>query len=127
MTAWFYIFIGGGLGAVLRYASLLLCKRIYAAPFPLGTLCVNVLGSLLMGVLMAWVLRDAAAREEMRVLFAVGLLGGFTTFSAFSWDVLTLWQQGAIVQALLYIAGSVLLSLIAVSVGFILMHKGILA
>lgn len=127
MVAIFYVFLGGGLGAVLRYASLALCKRMYAPPFPMGTLCVNVVGSLLMGALMAWVLRDTAAREEMRMLFAVGLLGGFTTFSAFSWDVLTLWQQGAIVQAMLYIAGSVLLSLIAVSVGYIIIHKGIMA
>lgn len=127
MVAIFYVFLGGGVGAVLRHASLALVKRFTAMPFPMGTLCVNVLGSLLMGMLMAWVLRDTAAREDVRLLLATGLLGGFTTFSAFSWDVLTLWQQGAVIEALLYIAGSVLLSLIAVSIGFILMHKGIMA
>lgn len=117
------VFLGGGVGALLRYAAIEAVKRLHTAPFPMGTLLVNVLGSLLMGMLMAWVLRDAQAREGARVLLATGVLGGFTTFSAFSWDVLALWQRGDMVQALTYVAGSVLLSLIAVAVGFVVMTK----
>lgn len=118
-----WVFVGGGVGAMIRYGAIEAVRRVHTAPFPMGTLFVNVLGSLLMGMLMAWVLRDAQAREGARVLLATGVLGGFTTFSAFSWDVLALWQRGDMVQALTYVAGSVLLSLIAVAVGFVVMTK----
>lgn len=124
MVAALYVFLGGGLGAVLRYASIVFVGRYFPAPFPFATLGVNVIGSFIMGMLMAWVLREAADREALRLLLAVGVLGGFTTFSAFSWDVLVMWQRADIIAALLYIAGSLLLSLIAVSIGFIAMHKG---
>jgi len=119
-----YVFLGGGLGALGRFGVIELVKRLHPAPFPMGTLLVNVLGSLLMGVLMAWVLRDVSGREPMRLLLVTGVLGGFTTFSAFSWDVLDLWQRGAVVPALMYVAGSVLLSVIAVAVGFVVMGRG---
>lgn len=118
-----WVFVGGGVGAMMRYGAIEAVRRVHPASFPMGTLLVNVLGSLLMGVLMAWVLRDVQAREGARVLLATGVLGGFTTFSAFSWDVLALWQRGDMVQALTYVAGSVLLSLIAVAVGFVVMTK----
>ncbi len=117
------VFIGGGMGAVLRYGMIEAVKRMHPAPFPLGTLFVNVVGSLLMGMLMAWVMQEAGARDQARLFFATGVLGGFTTFSAFSWDVLALWQRGEIAQALLYIAGSVLLSLAAVAAGYMMMAK----
>jgi CrcB protein len=123
MQGIFSIFIGAGIGGVLRYLMIELVKRLNPAPFPMGTLLVNVLGSLLMGALMAWVLRDAAARESARLLLATGVLGGFTTFSAFAWDVLFLWQRGAVVPALTYVAGSLFLSLIAVAVGYIIVMK----
>lgn len=117
------IFAGGGIGAVLRYFAIELVKRMHGGIFPLGTLAVNVAGSLLMGMLMAWVLRDAPAREPARLLLATGVLGGFTTFSAFSWDVLALWQRGEAGQALLYVLGSVMLSLVAVAVGYMVIAK----
>ena len=125
MIALLSVFAGGGIGALLRYGAMEGMKRVHPAPFPMGTLLVNVLGSLLMGMLMAWVLRDAAGREPARLLLVTGVLGGFTTFSAFSWDVLALWQRGETVQALLYISVSVLLSLIAVGVGFVVMKVGV--
>lgn len=117
------VFLGSGLGALMRFGCVSLVQKLQPAPFPMGTLLVNVMGSLLMGALMAWVIKDAQGREDVRLLLAVGVLGGFTTFSAFAWDVLALWQRGEAVQALLYISGSVLLSLIAVAVGFIVVTK----
>lgn len=123
MTALVYIFLGGGVGSLLRYLSIEGVKRWHGGVFPLGTLAVNIVGSLLMGMLMAWVLRDAPEREPVRLLLATGVLGGFTTFSAFSWDVLALWQRGEVGQALLYVLGSVMLSLLAVAVGYMVMVK----
>lgn len=118
MTALLYVFVGGGTGSLLRYGMTEAVKRMHGSLFPVGTLLVNVAGSFLMGVLMAWLLRDAAGREGARLLLATGVLGGFTTFSAFSWDALALWQRGETGQALLYVAGSLLLSLAAVAFGF---------
>lgn len=97
------VFLGGGLGAVLRYAAGLL------APGPLTTMVINVAGSFLIGLLVA------TSAGNMRLFLAVGLLGGFTTFSAFSLDALRLWERGDTVLALAYILGSVILSLAAVA------------
>lgn len=123
MAALLYVFAGGGAGSLLRYGMIEAVKRMHGGLFPLGTLLVNITGSFLMGVLMAWVLRDAEGREGIRLLLATGLLGGFTTFSAFSWDVLALWQRGEAGQALLYGAGSLLGSLAAVALGFMAAAK----
>jgi CrcB protein len=115
-----YIAAGGALGAVLRYIMIqALVLRIYPAPFPLGTMLVNILGSFAIGLLMAR-LTDAG-QETLRLFLVTGILGGFTTFSAFSWDVLQLIERGQFVQGALYILGSVLLSLLAAYAGYALM------
>jgi len=80
---------------------------------PLGTLAVNVLGSLVIGVLFIWL----GARESWQLFLMTGVLGGFTTFSAFSLDTLKLIEGGQTLQALAYVAGSVALSLAAVTLG----------
>lgn len=105
--------IGGALGAVLRYSVIQhLVMRLHPQPFPLGTLLVNVLGAFLIGALMAkYAAGDVS--DNTRLLLATGLLGGFTTFSAFSWDALELFQRGQMLQACGYIAASVVLSLVA--------------
>ena len=104
---------GGAIGAMARYGSVQIAAR-YAA-FPIGTMLINILGSLLIGILMAKLQNDS-----VKLLLITGVLGGFTTFSAFSWDALQLIQRGQAAQAALYILGSVLLSLLAVYVGYIL-------
>ena len=103
MAAALLVFVGGGLGALLRYLLGLI------APGPLTTLAINVVGCFLIGLL---VLMPAG---NMRLFLAVGLLGGFTTFSAFSLDALRLWQDGQPWPALAYILASLLLSLAAVA------------
>ena len=99
--------LGGAIGAVLRYLTGL------ALAFPFGTFAVNIVGSFLIGVL--WV--ALADRGPWAPLLITGILGGFTTFSAFSLDALRLWEGGATVQAGTYIAASVISSLIAVALG----------
>ncbi len=98
--------LGGALGSVLRYVALL------ALPAPWGVMAVNVLGSFLIGLVFV-----PAGRLGLSPLVMTGLLGGFTTFSAFSLDALRLWTAGAVGQAAIYVAGSVLVSLAAVAAG----------
>ena len=99
----FQIALGGALGSVLRFLTL------QSVAAPIGTQIVNVTGSLLIGVLFV-TLRQSP-------LLMTGILGGFTTFSAFSLDALKLYESGQPTQALLYIAASVLLSLLAIALG----------
>ncbi len=114
------VFLGGGLGAVLRYASGRAALLAGWTP-PLATLLVNVVGCLAMGFLAGWFVR-ADGSEPWRLFLLSGVLGGFTTFSAFALDALTLWQRGGGAQAAAYVAASVMLSLAAVAVGFALVR-----
>jgi CrcB protein len=119
MVAAFYVALGGALGSVCRYGLMQAVTRFApAAVFPYGTLAVNVLGSLLMGVwvgLMAALLPEKA--RELHWLFTVGVLGGFTTFSTFSLDIYTLMQHGLYGQMALYIGVSVAASVLAMLCG----------
>lgn len=109
--------IGGALGSVLRYIAVQhVVMRLHPEPFPLGTLLVNVVGSLLIGMVMAKFMAQGLS-DNARLFLVTGVLGGFTTFSAFSWDVLQLIQRGQLGQAALYVLGSVGLSLAAVALG----------
>lgn len=107
---------GGAIGSILRYGVVQLVMHVHPAPFPLGTLLVNIAGSFLIGLMMARL--AAHPSEATQWFFVTGVLGGFTTFSAFSWDILGLLQRGAMLQAAAYVLGSVGVSLIAVYAGF---------
>lgn len=107
---------GGAIGALLRYAALQLATQLHSSNFPMGTMAVNVVGSFIIGLLMARYMQ--ADSEASRLFFVTGILGGFTTFSAFSWDALQMLQRGQMGAAFLYIGGSVILSLVAVAIGF---------
>ncbi len=97
--------VGGGIGAWLRFAV----GRLFGVTaFPLATLTVNLLGSLAMGLLAGWLARHGQGGESWRLLLAVGLLGGFTTFSAFSLELVNMIQRGDGGMAALYAAVSVL-------------------
>ncbi len=119
------VFIGAGLGGVLRYgmgiACNIACNTVLSTTFPFGTLIINTLGSGLMGVLVGWL--SARGQEPtasmLKLLLATGFLGGFTTFSAFSLDALNLWQRGESSLALIYVISSVMFSLIAIACGLI--------
>lgn len=107
---------GGAIGSLLRYAAVQLIMRLHPDPFPLGTMMVNIVGSFIIGLMMAKYMQHDS--ENARLFFITGLLGGFTTFSAFSWDALQMLQRGAFANAAFYIGGSVILSLAAVAAGF---------
>lgn len=115
--SWLYVFLGAGLGGVMRYAASVFMSRAAGPDFlPLATLSVNVIGSLLMGVAFS----ALASAERSPALFAfigIGFLGGFTTFSAFSLDIIRLLERGEISLALGYLIGSVALSTFALALG----------
>ena len=113
------IFLGGGLGAVLRF---LFSRGVYAwlpSDFPWGILACNVLGSLVMGVLAGIWWHDAAGGVLWRGFLMVGLLGGFTTFSSFSLDTVTLMQSGQWGLVLLNVGLSLSLCFLATGLGFL--------
>jgi CrcB protein len=109
---------GGALGAVARLGATALAARLAGAGFPWGTLSVNVVGSLAMGVAAGLLLERAGDLSHRAAPFLMtGVLGGFTTFSAFSLDALTLIERGRTAAALAYAGGSVALSLLALWAG----------
>ena len=110
------VFLGGGLGAAGRYLVGIAALRHLGPGFPYGTMIVNVVGSLLMGLLIGWLVRKGGS-HEMRLFLATGLLGGFTTFSAFSLDVANLWERGAVAHAFGYTLGTVVACIIAIFAG----------
>jgi fluoride exporter len=116
---WALVFVGGGLGAVSRHAVNRLGLAILGPGFPWWTLAVNVVGSLAIG-LLAGLFGALETGQNTRPFLITGFLGGFTTFSAFSLDALTLWERGQAMQSGLYVLGSVILSLIAAAAGLML-------
>jgi CrcB protein len=119
MFSIFLIFLGGGIGAVLRHGVNVLSVDWFGLDFPWGTLIANVAGSLLIGALAAWFAfrGDAIWTQPLRLFLATGVLGGFTTFSAFSLDFAILLERGEGISAIAYAFASVLLSLGAAFAG----------
>lgn len=117
MTHLLLIALGGALGASLRHLSGLALLRLLGPAFPWGTLFVNVIGSLAMGLLIGWLAKRTGTSTEIKIFLATGLLGGFTTFSAFSLDVANLWERGELHLAFGYVVSSVLFSIIAIFAG----------
>lgn len=117
------VFIGSGIGGVLRHAVNLVALRWFGAGFPLGTMAINIAGSLLMGLFIGLVMTRSDFGSDMRLLVATGLLGGFTTFSAFSLEAFQLYERGRMGEAALYVLGSVTLSILALALGFIIVRR----
>lgn len=118
MTHFLLVALGGAIGASFRHLAGLASLRIMGPGFPWGTLFVNVLGSLIMGLFIAWLARRAGgSSSELRLFFATGVLGGFTTFSAFSLDVVSLFERGEIAASMGYVLASVMLSVCALFIG----------
>jgi fluoride exporter len=118
-----WVFIGGGLGSALRYGVGRAALAVAGPNFPVGTLAVNVLGCALMGVLAEWLAwRDSGIDASVKLFLTTGLLGGFTTFSAFALDTAALWQRGEPFMAAAYVTGSVILSIAGLFAGMALMR-----
>lgn len=116
---------GGAIGAVLRHFVGMLALKLAGYDFPWGTLTVNILGSFIMGVLVTYMALIWSPSQEMRAFLTVGLLGGFTTFSAFSLDVMTLWERGTQMAAMGYIMTSIILSILAMIIGMMIIRGSV--
>lgn len=114
---WVVVFIGGGIGATLRHGVNRAALTYLGPGFPFGTLFVNIVGGLLMGVLAELFLVKGGGSQEFRLFLTTGILGGFTTFSAFSLDAALMWQRSDYAALGLYVFGSVLLSIAALFIG----------
>jgi CrcB protein len=117
------VFLGGGIGAVLRHAVNLAFMRWVGTAFPFHTLFENVSGSLVMGLLAGYFATRGQAPQEVRLFLTTGVLGGFTTFSAFSLDAALLWERGQWSLAAVYGLASVLLSIVALGLGLAIVRQ----
>jgi len=116
--------LGGAIGASLRYLTNVGAMRAFGPGFPVATMAVNIAGSFFMGVLVAVLAHKGGLRFAPFLM--TGVLGGFTTFSAFSLDAFTIWERGHAGLAAFYVLGSVAFSIVALIVG-VLSMRGILA
>lgn len=120
MNAALLVGAGGALGAMGRYGAAVVFTRLGIVGFPWATMAVNIVGSLGMGLLIGYLAHTTPLwQAEARLFVAVGMLGGFTTFSAFSLDVVTLIERGQLTSAVGYAAVSVLASVLALLVGLL--------
>jgi fluoride exporter len=119
MKSYLLVFLGAGIGGALRHGVNVGCARVCGMAFPWGTLTVNVLGSFLMGALAGWLAFKANEgwSQPLRLFLTTGILGGFTTFSAFSLDAVLIWERGQNGLAATYVAASVLLSIAGLVAG----------
>ncbi len=106
--------LGGMIGSILRYLAAI---GIKTPQFPYATLLVNIIGSLLIGIIMGWSAKQVNA-DSWRLFLATGICGGFTTFSAFAWENLQLLNQQRYTHFCVYAGGTLILSLIAVAIGY---------
>jgi CrcB protein len=116
MGPYLIIFAGAGLGGMARHAVNMAAARLGYA-FPWGTLAVNVVGSFLMGVLVAWFALRTGVPQHVKLFLTTGVLGGFTTFSAFSLDAALMWERGALAELALYVGASVILAVVGLFAG----------
>ncbi len=117
MTTIIWVAMGGAIGAAARYLVAMQALRLFGPGFPWGTLTVNVAGSLAMGVLAGFFAHRVQLSTDVRLFLMAGILGGFTTFSAFSLDVSVLVARKDYMMSAFYIIGSVSLSVAALFIG----------
>lgn len=113
-----YIAIGSAIGGVSRYLLGGLVQRLAGGTFPTGTLLINVTGSFLLGAILRYGVETTTLTPEVRALLTIGICGGYTTFSTFSYEAVALLEDGEWTRAALYVTLSVGLSLLATFLGF---------
>ncbi len=119
------VFLGAGIGGALRHGVNVGAAKLFGFGFPFGTLIVNIVGSFVMGALAGYFAFRPGIGQHFRLFLTTGVLGGFTTFSAFSLDTALLIERHAYASAAGYVAGSVLASLVALFVGLALFERRI--
>lgn len=124
MQSYLLVFLGAGIGGALRHGVNVGWARACGTAFPWGTLTVNVVGSLAMGLIGGWLASKTQAgwSQPLRLFLTTGILGGFTTFSAFSFDAVLLWERGALGAAAAYVGASVVASIAALVAGLALVR-----
>ncbi|MFN3727426.1 MAG: fluoride efflux transporter CrcB [Allosphingosinicella sp.] len=121
--SYFIVFVGSGIGGMLRHGVNVVSGHLVGHGFPAGTLVVNILGSLFMGVLVGLFAFKGHGDHGLRLFLATGVLGGFTTFSTFSLDAVTLYRRGELAAAAAYAVGSVTVSVGALVLGLYLVRR----
>jgi CrcB protein len=107
MLGYAVVFVGAGVGGAIRHGMNIWVARLLGTHFPWHTLTINIVGSLVMGLVAGWFALRGGATGHLRLFLATGVLGGFTTFSAFSLDAVLLWERHEQLLASLYVGGSV--------------------
>ena len=120
MMGYLVVFVGAGIGGAARHGMNIWVAKLMGTGFPWHTLVINILGSLAMGLVAGFFAFRGHLPQEARLFLTTGILGGFTTFSAFSLDAALLWERGEAGLAALYVGASVILSLLAVAAGLVL-------
>ena len=122
MKSYLLVFVGGGIGASLRHTVNMLSARGFGTAFPWGTFIINISGSLVMGLIAGYLAFKGGASQPWRLFLMTGILGGYTTFSAFSLDAALLYERGEIASSLFYVLGSVVLSIAGLFAGLALVR-----
>jgi len=120
---WLMIAIGGAIGSMARYAAVGYITPLFNYRFPVGTFIVNISGSFLIGLAYVLLVEKAVLPSEWRLFFITGILGGFTTFSAFSLEMLQMWQEGHVLNSIFYATSSVALGLFFAYLGMQLTQR----
>ena len=117
------VFIGSGIGGALRHGVNVLSLSLFGMNFPYGTLFINIAGSALMGAVIGLFAGSHLAGQEARLFLTTGILGGFTTFSTFSLETVTLWERGQHAATIGYVLASVLVSVAALGMTLMVMRR----
>lgn len=125
MMGYLVVFVGAGIGGSIRHFFNGFVSRLLGTHFPYNTLVINILGSLVMGLVAGWFALRGNAVGHTRLFLATGILGGFTTFSAFSLDAVLLWERHETLMAVLYVAGSVGGALMGLVLGLWIMRTAL--
>jgi CrcB protein len=125
MNPYLLVAAGGALGSVARYGGGVLVGKVWGSTFPLGTMLINIVGSLAMGLFIGYLARTTPTwQADARLFVAVGIFGGFTTFSSFSLDAIAMLERGDLGQAVLYVGVSVVVGIAALYGGLVVMRGG---
>ena len=125
MLAYLVVFVGAGTGGAMRHAMNIWIARFAGTHFPFHTLAINITGSMVMGMVAGWFALKGGATGHLRLFLATGILGGYTTFSAFSLEAVLLWERHEHLLSALYVGGSVVGAIAGLMLGLWIMRTAL--